>query len=64
MKVKVEDGGTYQCENGTWVKVKKNKLPYYKYSCAEWSGKISAEGETWTEEGIAYHNDCYFNFIP
>lgn len=59
-------GKIYKCENGYVVTVVKNNLPYYKFSAQSGralnhEGKVVTCKEVWTEEGIAYHNDCGYN---
>lgn len=66
--MKVQEGKTYVCQNGYIVTVVRNSLPYYKYSVA---GKVATDdqgftvdcSETWTEDGLAYHNDCGYNIV-
>lgn len=64
--MKIVCGKTYTCENGFTVKVKKSNLPYYKFKVDEAYDeqgiKIDWLSEVWTEDGIAHHNDCGYNF--
>ncbi len=63
--VNLIEGGIYECENGDIVKVRRNHLPYYCFSAIyiQYAGDIAHEScsETWTAEGVAYHNDCGYN---
>jgi len=66
--MKLEEGKVYECKNGNKVKVKRSNLPYYKFTVKE--NLPSEEGfidtntsEVWNENGIAYHDDCGYNFI-
>ena len=65
--MKIKTGNTYKCENGFVFEAVKNNLPYYKFSCKNKIGSFDGEltncSETWTEDGIAYHNDCGYNVI-
>lgn len=63
--MKIENGCTYVCENGYLVTLERNQLPYYKFSCvgASFEGKIVDCTEKFTEDGIAYHNDCVYNIV-
>ena len=67
--VHLEDGHIYEDMQGRYFKVKRCKLPYYKFGCAEQipSPKVPdiVEGfdDHWTEDGISYHNDCGLNLI-
>lgn len=56
--MKIEEGKTYRCENGYIFTVRKNHLLRYKFSSID-----SEETEVWTEQGVAYHDDCGYNFI-
>lgn len=64
--MKLVDGGTYKTENGYLVTVRRNSLPFYKFSAKKALDPDNKECEmfeVWTEEGVAYHNDCGFNFL-
>lgn len=63
--MKVENGYTYKCENGYLVTLQRNNLPYYKFSCIDASldGVPVKCREVFTEDGIAYHDDCGYNII-
>lgn len=64
--MKLVDGGTYKTENGYLVTVRRNSLPFYKFSvekALDVNGNACDMAEVWTEEGVAYHNDCGFNFV-
>lgn len=64
--LELKEGIFYYCSNGYIVKVKKNSLPWYNYSCLEaWNdegNKVALE-EVWTSKGTAYHFDCGFNIL-
>lgn len=59
----LENGKKYRCKNGTVITVKKNHLPHYCFSVAKCHSTPLVESETWTKEGIAYHDDCGFNIV-
>lgn len=64
--MKLVDGGTYKTENGYLVTVRRNSLTFYKFSAEKAlypDNKECELSEVWTEEGVAYHNDCEFNFV-
>lgn len=61
-KIKLEEGKTYITKNGDRVKVVKNRLPYYKFS-SDVGSQHHLFSEVWTEDGVAYHDDCGFSFV-
>lgn len=56
--MKIEEGKTYICKNGVVVTVRKNNLPYFKFSSID-----KSLSEVWTEDGKSYHDDCGYNFV-
>ena len=62
--VQVEEGKMYLCENGKIVKVKKTKLPYYKFKVDIFLNTDDTNtSEVWGEGGDASHFDCGYNFV-
>lgn len=61
--MKIQHGKTYKCKNGDVFTIKKNNLPYYCFSVDKAHSFPTNEHEVWTEEGIAYHDDCGYNFV-
>lgn len=63
--MKVEANKKYVCENLAIVELEKSSLPYYKFKAKsiDWTGKLESCSEVWTEDGVAYHNDCGYNII-
>lgn len=64
--MKLVDGGTYKTENGYLVTVRRNSLPFYAFSAEkalDANGNACDMTEVWTGQGVAYHNDCGFNFV-
>ncbi len=67
--VKLEDGHIYEDMDGRYFKVKRCKLPYYKFGCAEqmpspkFPEVVKDFDDHWTEDGISYHSDCGLNLI-
>ena len=68
--MKLEAGKTYVCTNGVIVTLVRNSLPHYKFSCIGLCvGRCAIDecddevycSEVWTEDGVAYHNDCGYN---
>ena len=59
----IEDGKTYLCKNGEVVTVRRSNLPYYKFGVLKLNGIKSDDTEVWSEDGIAYHDDCGYNFV-
>lgn len=64
--MKLEAGKTYVCTNGVIVTLVRNSLPHYKFSCVGYyatdeCGDEVYCSEVWTEDGVAYHNDCGYN---
>lgn len=59
----VEEGKTYLCKNGCVVTVRRTNLPEYKFGVAKMNGNDSNDSEVWTESGVAYHDDCGYNFV-
>lgn len=67
--VHLKDGHIYEDMQGRYFKVKRCKLPYYKFGCAEqipspkFPDIVEGFDDHWTEDGISYHNDCGLNLI-
>lgn len=63
--MKLQEFCTYRTENGYIVTVERSTLPYYKFRAlrASIEGKDVKLSEVWTEDGIAYHDDCGFNIV-
>ena len=65
--VKMIDGGIYECENGDIVKVRRNNLPYYRFSAVyiQYAGETlqRESNEKWTDDGVSYHDDCGYNIV-
>lgn len=75
-KIQLENGKMYLVDSRYGfkkyvVKVKENKLPEYRFSCAEAFELVNGilipsnvfSREVWKDNGIAYHYDCYCNLI-
>lgn len=62
--ISVEEGKKYKTADGDIVQVRRNNLPYYCFSAVEVNGvEGDCFGEKWTSNGVAYHDDCGYNFI-
>lgn len=61
----VQEGKQYYVDTGIMgkhiVTLKRNSLPYYKWSMD--TGPDFLKKEVWTDDGNAYHDDCGFNLI-
>lgn len=52
----------YILKNGEVISFRRNSLPHYKFS-AEVNKDHYLFNEVWTENGVAYHNDCGFSVL-
>jgi len=59
----IQEGHTYECKNGIVVTVRRSNLPFYKFTVEKIDGITSKDSEVWSEEGVAYHDDCGYNFV-
>lgn len=60
--MKIQVGVEYVLKNGEIVQFEKNSLPYYKFSALVDPDHYLAT-EVWTEDGVAYHDDCGFSVV-
>ena len=64
--MQLQAGKKYVCENGIVFVARTTNLPHYKFGVVyaeDADGKPISCSEVWTENGVAYHNDCGYNVI-
>lgn len=65
MALQVEEGKTYETEDGAVVRLRRNSLPHYCFSAASTDGDVADDcyGEVWSADGKAYHPECGYNLV-